>query len=245
VQLQPFDDPPAFEDAFLFSAQRFFITSDRRFLPAALMPPRRFLGAAPPATVATVREVAADFDLRAAKGCRATSVKYGRPSSIRTSTTSRRESQLPKVRLDITGPPGASPFRAGCLVGAITVCPSWADRNGKNAERALCRNAPAVKRIRSASTVSSWKSQFPKLGPEITKDLQLPLATGYESAKKMATQAGKRQASGLAKRRMATTRTSGPQFLGLTQAGRRPIRSVTLDLRGIGRIGHNLPDSAA
>ena len=66
MQLQPFRDPPAFEDAFLFSAQRFFIASDRRFLPAALMPPRRFLGAAPPATVATVREVAADFDLRAA-----------------------------------------------------------------------------------------------------------------------------------------------------------------------------------
>ena len=66
MQLQPFGDPPAFEDAFLFSAQRFFIASDRRFLPAALMPPRRFLGAAPPATVAAVREVAADFDLRAA-----------------------------------------------------------------------------------------------------------------------------------------------------------------------------------
>jgi len=66
VQLQPFRDPPAFEDAFLFSAQRFFIASDRRFLPAALMPPRRFLGAAAPAAVAAVRELAAGFDLRAA-----------------------------------------------------------------------------------------------------------------------------------------------------------------------------------
>jgi hypothetical protein len=32
--------------------------------------------------------------------------------------------------------------------------------------------------------------------------------------------------------------------LGLTQAGPRTIRCVTLDLRRIGGIGHNLPDSA-
>ena len=34
-RLQPFD-------AFLFSAQRFFIASEMRFLPAAVMPPRCF-----------------------------------------------------------------------------------------------------------------------------------------------------------------------------------------------------------
>jgi hypothetical protein len=46
---------------FLFSAQRLFIASEMRFLPAAVMPPRRF------ATIACVREGLVDFDMRAAQ----------------------------------------------------------------------------------------------------------------------------------------------------------------------------------
>ena len=59
-QIQPFDAD------FLFSAQRFFIISDSRFLPAAVRPPR-FLGAAAFATVGGLFEVGADFALRAAQ----------------------------------------------------------------------------------------------------------------------------------------------------------------------------------
>jgi hypothetical protein len=55
-----------FEDAFLFAAQRFFIASETRFLPAAVIPPPRFLGVDVPATVAALRDEASDFELRAA-----------------------------------------------------------------------------------------------------------------------------------------------------------------------------------
>jgi hypothetical protein len=48
------------EEAFFFSAQRFFIASERRFLPAAVIPPPRFL-------VAVVRDAVDDFALRAAQ----------------------------------------------------------------------------------------------------------------------------------------------------------------------------------
>ena len=59
-QIQPFNA------AFLLSAQRFFIISDNRFLPAAVRPPPRFLGTAGFATVVALFGAPADFALRAA-----------------------------------------------------------------------------------------------------------------------------------------------------------------------------------
>jgi hypothetical protein len=49
-----------------FSAQRFFIASEMRFLPAAVIPLLRFLGADAPATEDALCDGAGDFELRAA-----------------------------------------------------------------------------------------------------------------------------------------------------------------------------------
>jgi len=57
---------PAFEAACLFSAQRFFIASDMRLLPAAVMPPLCFFGAAAFVGADTFRDLVTDFALRAA-----------------------------------------------------------------------------------------------------------------------------------------------------------------------------------
>jgi hypothetical protein len=48
---------------FLFSAQRFFVASEMRFLPATVIPLPRFLGVA---TAAAPRDAPGDFELRAA-----------------------------------------------------------------------------------------------------------------------------------------------------------------------------------
>src|ERR1022692_1504037 len=58
-----FSQVQALEAAFFFSAQRFFIASERRFLPAAVIPPARFLGV----VAAAERDVVADFALRVAQ----------------------------------------------------------------------------------------------------------------------------------------------------------------------------------
>jgi hypothetical protein len=54
-------------EAAFFSAQRFFIASEMRFLAAAVIPPPRFFGATAAATMAVPRDLAGDFDLRAAQ----------------------------------------------------------------------------------------------------------------------------------------------------------------------------------
>jgi hypothetical protein len=62
-EIQAFNPQP---DAFFFSAQRFFIASEMRFLPAAVIPPLRFLGADLPANETGLRDAVGDFELRAA-----------------------------------------------------------------------------------------------------------------------------------------------------------------------------------
>src|ERR1035437_1205718 len=95
-----------YEAFFLLSAQRLFIISDSRFLPAGVRPPR-FLGVAALATTVALFEVGADFALRAAQRAFIAAASRLRPAGV-----------MPPGRLGATG------LRGERLVGPVNPAPS-------------------------------------------------------------------------------------------------------------------------
>ena len=95
-----------FDAAFRLSAQRFFIASDSRFLPAGVMLPPRFLPAGL-ATLDTFFTMAADFVLRAAQYALIAAACRFLPAGV-----------IPPRRL------GAALLLTGDLVGSVETAPS-------------------------------------------------------------------------------------------------------------------------
>lgn len=98
-----FSQVQSLEAAFFFSAQRFFIAAERRFLPAAVIPPPRFLVG----VAVVVRDVVADFALRVAQRAFIAAAKRILPAGV-----------IPPLRL------GVAALRADRLVGFDNPAPS-------------------------------------------------------------------------------------------------------------------------
>jgi len=98
-----FNQVQSLEAAFFFSAQRFFIASERRFLPAAVIPPPRFLAG----VAVVVRDAVADFALRFAQRAFIAAARRFLPAGV-----------IPPRRL------GEAALRADRLVGFDNPAPS-------------------------------------------------------------------------------------------------------------------------
>ena len=109
------------ESAFLLSAQRFFIASEIRFLPAGVIPPPRFLGAGL-ATVDTFFTVTSDFALRAAQYALIAAACRFLPAGV---IPPRRLGSALLLTRDLVGPVRPAPSSRALMAMPIRSCSAF------------------------------------------------------------------------------------------------------------------------